>query len=84
LLFLTETYPAASSVIWDDFSLHNIMTNLRAKFAESYPRICHPNIPTFVLPHVIDELTICAFGTALAIARLALTLVLQLVGGSTP
>jgi hypothetical protein len=34
--------------------------------------------------HNSNELTIRAFGTALAIARPALTLVLQLVGGSAP
>jgi hypothetical protein len=50
----------------------------------AYPRIGHPIVPTFALPHVIDKLTICAFGMALAIARLALTLDLQLVGGSAP
>jgi hypothetical protein len=41
-------------------------------------------VPMFALPHVIDELTIHAFGTALTITRPALTLDLQLVGGSAP
>jgi hypothetical protein len=37
-----------------------------------------------IRPLFLYELTIRAFGTALAIARPALTLDLQLVGGSAP
>jgi hypothetical protein len=66
------------ALIWHNFSLCDIMTNFRGKFAKSYPRICHLIVPTFALPHVIDKLTIHAFGMALSITQLALTLVLHI------
>jgi hypothetical protein len=76
------------TLIWHNFCLGNAYPMICKRFANAELTLIQgfliPIVPTFFLPHVIDELTIRAFGTALAIARPALTLDLQLVGGSAP
>jgi hypothetical protein len=34
--------PCQVTLIWDGFSLRDIMTNLRGELSKSYPRIRHP------------------------------------------